>query len=172
MIVFDKEESLYIHELAIIQNNKNIEFGKNIIIDPYVFIDAAKKIIIGNNVHISMFSMLTGGEDIIIGDFVTISSHCNIMSGSDDFTSSKIGNPTTYDSFRCIKRAPVVINNFCRIGTESIIMPGVTIGEGAVVGANSVVTKNLEPFGIYIGNKKIGKRNQKEIYSEYEKIQK
>ena len=106
--------------------------------------------------------------DIIIGDFVTISSHCNIMSGSDDFTSPKIGNPTTHESFREIKRGEINIGNFCRIGTESIIMPGVTIGEGAVVGANSVVTKNLDPFGIYIGNKKIGERNKKEIEKEYD----
>lgn len=161
-------DSVTIHDLAIIQQVKNIKFGKNIIIDPYVFIDAAKNIKIGSNVHISMFSMLTGGENIIIGDFVTISSHCNIMSGSDDFTSPKIGNPTTHESFREIKRGEINIGNFCRIGTESIIMPGVTIGEGAVVGANSVVTKNLDPFGIYIGNKKIGERNKKEIEKEYD----
>ena len=46
---------------------------------------------------------------------------------------------------------PVTIGNDVWIGMRSIIMPGVTIGEGAVIGAGSVVTKNIPPYSIAVG---------------------
>jgi galactoside O-acetyltransferase len=46
----------------------------------------------------------------------------------------------------------------------------VVIGEGAMVGANSVVTKDLQPWGIYVGNKKVGERNKEEVLKNYEKF--
>ncbi|MCR5303076.1 MAG: acyltransferase, partial [Lachnospiraceae bacterium] len=48
------------------------------------------------------------------------------------------------------------------IGANCTLLPGVTIGEGAVVGANALVTKDLEPWGIYVGSpaKKIGEREK------------
>ena len=42
-------------------------------------------------------------------------------------------------------------------------MPGVTIGEGAGVGANSVVTRDLEPWGVYIGNRRYRERNREAV---------
>jgi len=44
----------------------------------------------------------------------------------------------------------------------------VTIGEGAMVGANSVVTRDLEPWGIYVGNKRIAERNKHAVLENYE----
>jgi maltose O-acetyltransferase len=54
----------------------------------------------------------------------------------------------------------VVIGDRVWIGYRAIVLPGVTIGEGAVVGAGSVVTKNVEPYAIMAGNpaRKIGER--------------
>lgn len=56
------------------------------------------------------------------------------------------------------------------IGGNSVILPGVTIGEGASVGAGSVVTKDLEPWGVYVGNKRIGWRNKEEVLKNYKKF--
>ena len=46
----------------------------------------------------------------------------------------------------------VTIEDDCKIGTNSIIMPGVTIGKGSMVGANTVVTKDIPPDSLVIGN--------------------
>ena len=51
-----------------------------------------------------------------------------------------------------------------------MILPGVNIGEGAMVGANSTITKDLEPWGIYVGNKKISERNKEEVLKNYERF--
>lgn len=60
----------------------------------------------------------------------------------------------------------VIIGNRVWIGYRAIVLPGVTIGEGAVIGAGAVVTKNVEPFSIVAGNpaRKIGERTQKLTY--------
>lgn len=147
---------------------ENIEFGKYIIIDDFVLIYAKEKINIGNYVHIANFSSITGGNQLFIGNYAAISQGCRILTATDDFTQWGFGNSTIDNEYRNIKSAPIIINDFCVIGANSVVLPGVTIGEGATVGANSVVTKSLEPWGIYIGNKKIGERSTKEVLQNYE----
>jgi acetyltransferase-like isoleucine patch superfamily enzyme len=146
---------------------ENIQFGENIIIDDFVFIYATKKIVIGNNVHIACFSSITGGAEIEIGNYCAVSQGCRILAGTDDFKYWGFGNSTIKEKYRNAKRAPIKICDFSIIGANSVVLPGVTIGEGATVGACSVVTRDLEPWGIYIGNKKIGERDKKGVLENY-----
>lgn len=149
---------------------KNIEFGKYVIIDDFVLIYAKEKMKIGNFVHIANFTSISGSEQLIVGDFAAISQGCRILTATDDFQEWGFGNSTVSDGFRNVKSLPIEIGKFCIVGANSVVLPGVMIGEGATVGANSVVTKNLEPWGIYIGNKKIGERNKEEVLKNYEKF--
>jgi galactoside O-acetyltransferase len=148
---------------------ENIQFGKSIIIDDFVFIYARNKIKIGNNVHIASFTSITGGESFTMEDFSGLASGVRIITGSDDFKDWGFGNPTINETFRNVRRAPVYIDKFCIIGANSVILPGVTVQEGATVAAGSVVTKDLEPWGIYIGNRKVGERNKKGVLANYQK---
>jgi galactoside O-acetyltransferase len=149
---------------------ENIEFGKNIIIDDFVLIYAKEKITIGNYVHIANFTSITGGNKLIVGNYAAISQGCRILSATDDFKEWGFGNSTVANEYRNIKSALITIGDFCIIGANSVVLPGVTIGEGSTVGANSVVTKDLEPWGIYIGNKRVGERNKEEVLKNYEKF--
>lgn len=147
-----------------------IQFGKFIIIDDFVFIYANKESKIGDYVHIASFSSISGKEAFILEEFSTLSSGVRIFTSTDDFKEWGFGNSTISDRFRNVYSAPVKIEKFAIIGANSVVLPGVTIGEGAAVGACSVVTKDLEPWGIYIGNKKIGVRNKELILKNYEKF--
>ncbi|MFN6487272.1 MULTISPECIES: acyltransferase [unclassified Nostoc] len=169
---FDKYEipSVNTFEYTKIVGIENIEFGKNIIIDDFVFIYAKKLVKIGNNVHIASFTSITGGEHFSMEDFSALSSGVRILTGSDDFKHWGFGNSTIDEKYRNTKRAPIHIGKFCVIGANSVILPGVTVGEGATVGAGSVVTKNLDPWGIYVGNRKIGEREQVAVLNNYEKF--
>ncbi|MCC5665334.1 acyltransferase [Nostoc sp. CHAB 5784] len=149
---------------------ENIEFGSNIIIDDFVFIYAKKTIKIGSYVHIASFASITGGECFTMEDFSGISSGVRIFTGSDDFQEWGFGNPTIDEKYRNTKRESVQIGKFCVIGANSVILPGVTVGEGATVGAGSVVTKNLDAWGIYVGNRKIGERDRIGVLNNYEKF--
>ena len=146
----------------------NIDFGKNIIIDDFVLIYAQEKMKIGNYVHIANFTSITASKHIMLGDYSAISQGCRLLTATDDFKDWGFGNSTINNEFRHLKSGKIEIGNFCIIGANSVVLPNVTIGEGATVGANSVITKDLDPWGIYIGNKKIGERNMKSVLKNYD----
>lgn len=139
----------------------SLKYGYPVRIDDFCVLSG--KIKIGNYVHISCFTSMTGGGEIIIEDFVGVSQGCRILTASDDFLDWGFGNPTIDKKYRNVKEAPVKICELAIVGANSVICPGVTIGKGASVTANSVVTWNLEPFGIYSNNRKIGERDKEKI---------
>lgn len=155
------------YEYTKILHENNIIWGKNIIIDDFVFISIKDKLKIGNYVHISCFTSIVGAKSVIINDFAAISHGCRLFTSSDDFKDWGFGNPTVPFKYRNVKSSQISIGKFCIIGANSVILPGVTIGEGTTVGANSVVTKDLKPWGVYIGNKRIKERNKEAVLKNY-----
>ena len=147
---------------------ENIEFGHDIIIDDFVFIYAKKKIRIENYVHIAAFASITGGEEVVLSDFSGISSGCRIFTATDDFSGPGFGNPTVPAEFRNTRRAPVTLGRFAIVGANSVILPGVTLGEGVSVGANSLITRDLDPWGIYVGNRRVGERDKTGVIAGFE----
>jgi acetyltransferase-like isoleucine patch superfamily enzyme len=149
---------------------EHIEFGHDVIIDDFVFIYATNTITIGNYVHIASFTSITGGGVLRIADFANISSGVRIATGSDDFKDWGFGGPPMPEKYRNVVRGRIQIGKFCVIGANSVILPNVAIGEGVSIGAASVVTRDLEPWGIYIGNKRVGERNKAAILKNYEQF--
>jgi galactoside O-acetyltransferase len=148
----------------------NITFGTNIIIDDFTFIYAVKRVRIGSYAHIACFSSITGGERFDMGELSSLSQGVRILTGTDDFEGWGLGNPTVDEKYRNVKRAPINIGRFCIVGANSVILPGVTIGEGAMVGACSVVTRDLKPWSVYIDNMKVRERDKKTVLNNYEKF--
>ena len=64
------------------------------------------------------------------------------------FYGSQILPEGTYE----IRYGDITLENDSYVGANTVVLPGVTIGEGAVVGANSLVDRNLKPWGIYFGS--------------------
>lgn len=146
---------------------ENIDFGEYIIIDDFALIYAKEKITIGNYVHIASFSSISGGGELIMEDFSGLASGCRIVTGSDDFKEWGFGNPTIAAEYRNVKIGKVKIEKFAIIGSNSVILPDVIIGQGVAVAAGSIVSKSLEPWGIYVGNKKVGERNKEDVLKNY-----
>jgi maltose O-acetyltransferase len=110
------------------------------------------KIKVGRDAVINTGCLLDGRRGIVIGDNVTISWDACILTlqhDPDDAMFSTVG-------------APVRIEDYAWIATRAIIMPGVRVGKGAIVGANAVVTKDVDDFTIVAGNpaRPIRKRSQ------------
>lgn len=166
------ENNIRIFKPCVILGFENIEWGKNIMIDHYVTIDARKqKVKFGDYIHIPIYSSITGGGGFAMGNFATLSHGVRIVSSSDDFTGWGFGNPTIPAEFRNIKSAPITIGDFCVIGAESVILQGVNIAEGATVGANATITKSLDAWCVYVGaNKKIGNRDKEGVMATYKKF--
>lgn len=146
---------------------EHIQFGEHVIIDDFVLIYARERMQIGSFVHIASFTSISGSGPFSMGDFSGLSSGCRILTGSDDFRDWGFGNPTIADKFRNLEMAPVSIKRFSVVGANSVVLPGVTIGEGVAVAANSLVTKDLKPWGIYLGNRRIGERNRDGVLKSF-----
>lgn len=144
----------------------NIAIGDNVIIDDFVFINASEKTFkIGSYVHISSFTSIVGGGECIIDDFSGISGGVRIYTSNEDYFGSCLTNPTVPYPWRKKINDKVHVGKHVLIGANSVIIPGVTIGEGAIVGALSLVKDNLEPWTIYAGSpaKPIKKRLKEDI---------
>ena len=115
-----------------------------------------RSISIGANTIINRECQLDGREGLEIGENVSISPCCTILSAGHDPQSPDFGG----------KNGRVIIGDRVWLGTRSMILPGVKLGEGAVVGAGSVVTRDVEPFTIVAGSpaRAIGVRNQDLVY--------
>ncbi len=104
---------------------------------------------IGNNVLVGahiFFASYVGGE-ITIGNDTLIADRVKIYTMNHKF--ENINTPIRLQGGTY---APVKIGNDVWIGAESIILPGVTIGDGVVVGAGSVVSKDVPPYAMVAGN--------------------
>ena len=150
---------------------EHIRFGRNIIIDDFVLIYAADEHVIGDYVHIASFTSITGGGKFYMGDFTTVSSGCRIFTGTDDFTGTGLVNSTIPAEYRSVTRGRVVLERHAAIGSNTVVLPNVTVGEGCAVGAGSVVTRDLEPWGIYVGSpaRRVRDRPREKIL-EYERL--
>jgi acetyltransferase-like isoleucine patch superfamily enzyme len=154
-------------------------FGKNSIIDRPLTIRGAKYISIGKNVLIGRRVVLTAfdaylnkkftpeiiiSDDVEIGDDSHITCLNNIYIGKGVLTGKKIlitdnAHGLFIESDLAIEpknripvsKGAVVIEDYVWIGEKASIMPGVTVGRGAIIGANAVVTKNIPPYSIAAG---------------------
>ena len=110
-----------------------LKFGKNVQINDYVHITAMKSVLIGNNVLIA--------SKVYISDC----SHGSYAGDEND------SNPNSIPSERPLFAKPVFISDNVWLGEFVSVLPGVTIGKGTIVGANSVVSKNLPDYVIAVG---------------------
>jgi chloramphenicol O-acetyltransferase type B len=107
-------------------------------------------------------------DKLYIGDYVCIGAETIILMGGNnthrlDWFSSYPFIDKIVDAYE--KRGDTIIRDGVWLGMRSMIMPGVTVGEGAVIAANSIVTKDVESYTIVAGNpaKEIRKRFSEEI---------
>lgn len=125
--------------LKITTYDKNSKFECNI------YISDSTKIRIGKYVRINENVFLQGS--IEIGDYVMIAPNVSIYSKTHVYNDTGIPMVKCGDS----ETKPVVIEDDVWIGINSVILPGVRIEKGSIIGANSVVTKNVKAYSIVGG---------------------
>lgn len=139
--------------LAKIINTLNVSLNHRVIIDDFTFISAfGEPVSIGKFVHIASFCSVTGTGGFIMEDFAGFAAGVRVSTSDEDYSGgSSLTNPTIPPEFRNVRSKLVTIQKHAIIGTNTVILPGVTVGEGCAVGANSVITKDLEPWTICVG---------------------
>lgn len=173
-IILTKLKNFYLSTHFFIQKKKLEKngsiFGNNCFVDPTVRIDIQgnSRIVIGNNVKILNDSWLIteDNDELIIGDNTFISQNVvisgNVKIGSNVLIAGYVSIIDANHNFDDItknineqggNKLPIVIGNDVWIGTHSIILQGVKIGDHSIIGANTTITKDIEPYSVVIGPK-------------------
>ncbi|MBI2051550.1 acyltransferase [Candidatus Roizmanbacteria bacterium] len=115
-----------------------------------------RNIVIGEDTIIGEGAVLDGRDKLVIGNHVAFASEVAVYNSKHDIDD---------EDFSPVD-APVAIKDYVFIGPRAIILPGVTIGEGAIVAAAAVVTKDVAPYTVVAGipAKQIGERKLKDLH--------
>jgi galactoside O-acetyltransferase len=130
----------------------NIVLGDHVRIDGFSSLIAPHgRIRIGSRVHIATGCMLGGRAGIELGDYSSLSQGVRLFTAIDDFSGKKLSNATVPPDYAGVQEAPIVVGRYVPIGSGSLVLPSVTIGEGAAVSAMSLINRSLDAWTIYAG---------------------
>jgi len=147
-----RQETPFIHSHALVES-EHIGPGTRI----WAFAHVLRGAVIGADCNICDHSYID--EDVVIGDRVTIKGQVAIIDGMRIEDDVFIGPNATFtndrfprsrqESWECER---MVIGRGASIGSGAVFVPGVNVGEGAMVGAGAVVTQDVPPFTVVVGN--------------------
>jgi acetyltransferase-like isoleucine patch superfamily enzyme len=129
-----------------------VRVGNHVAIDSGLYLTTATTI--GDYAHLGPYLTVIGGAQstLLVEDFVTIAAGSRLICGSDEFGGEGLTSVTVPEEFRdAVELGTIRCARFAGIGTNAVVMPNVTIAEGSVIGACALVTKDTEPWTIYVG---------------------
>jgi galactoside O-acetyltransferase len=163
-------KNVQISRYSRIYNANNIVIGNNVRIDDFCLLSAStdKPFVIEDYIHISAGACIYGAAGIHIKSFSNISVGVKVFTMSDSFCGNYLVGPTVPKEYRNVIESPLLIEKHTVIGANSVVLPGITIGEGVAIGANSLVNKDCEEWTIYVGTplRKLKKRERKVLELE------
>lgn len=139
-----------VHPRAMVQLSRYIRFGMRTEIHPYsrVIIREGGRLEMGERCVLQAFARIgVGAADVRIGDHVRVASNTSLL-GSDHRYDDRETPVHLQD-----RRTPgLEIGDDVWIGTNSVVLPGVNIGRGAIIGAGTVLTEDVPEFAVVVGN--------------------
>lgn len=130
----------------ILRTKARLLFGRKIHVFGNFTVLVPKNVRIGENCSINHGVFILGRTGVVIGDNVSLSARCMLMDAGLDITNFRHAATKEH-----VER-PIIIKSGSWIGAGAIVLSGVTIGERCIIGAGSVVTKDIPDFSIAVGN--------------------
>lgn len=121
------------------------KIGERCTVQPSFRCDYGYNIFLGDDVFINYDTVILDGAHVTIGNRVFIGPQCGFYTAIHPFSVSE-------RNLGLERALPITIHDNVWIGGKVCILPGVTVGEGAVVGAGSIVTKDVPPYTVVAGN--------------------
>lgn len=128
-----------------------VHIGDNCIIDDFTYISTS--LYLDNYVHIASGSKLIGGRrsSVKMACFSTLAPNVVLSAGSDDYYGG-IATPFVPTHYKgAVEYGTIAIGRHCIIGSGAVVLPDVTIADGAAVGALSLVKRSLRSWTLYAG---------------------
>jgi len=154
-------ENVILYPLCKIVRAERLEIDDYSRIFDFAFVDAGAGTKIGKYSFITWQAVIEGNAKAFIGDRCFVGPGAKLLTSTYELN-GYYANEKLPEEVRMTQYGDIIIEDDAYIGANAIVMPGVKIGEGAVVGANSLVNHNLKPWGIYFGSpvKLIGMREK------------
>lgn len=145
-------DDVIIDKDTVFKHSDEIIIGKHVAIDKGFY--CTTKLNVGDYIHIAPYVTTIGSKlsNIILNHFSFIAAGTKLVAGSELYTEDGLIGPTIPIKYRNIKYSTITFEKFSGCGVNCVILPDVTLAEGSVIGANSVVTKSTEPWTVYVGN--------------------
>jgi acetyltransferase-like isoleucine patch superfamily enzyme len=156
-------ENVAVNRSVLFYSPKNVFLGDNVRIDGFCILSAGSDgIVLDEHVHLSAYCFLVGARGRIhLQAYSGMASRSTLYTATDDFREGYLTGPTVPAKYRKVRGGDIILGRHGLIGAGSIVLPGVTIGEGAAVGALSLVRKDVPAFALVAGNplRTLGRRN-------------
>lgn len=145
-------QNVKISRYSRIYNPESIVIGNNVRIDDFCLLSAGNNpFIIEDNIHISAGVYIYGTSGFHIQSYSNISAGVKIFTVNDDYSGNYLVGPMVSEEHRNVKKEPVLIQKYCVIGANSVVLPGCNLEEGVAIGANSFVNNPCKEWTIYVG---------------------
>ena len=144
---------------VLIDQNVFIAYPEKTELKEFSYIDKnvtimSKSCLVGRRVHIAPRVLISGGGDFEIEDYACIATGSNIITSTEVLKDgARCSGPMVDPSQRNVFRGKVLIKKDAFIGANVTVLPGVVVAEGSVAGAGITLSKNTEPWGVYLGSK-------------------
>lgn len=144
-------DGVAVYEDVLFMSPERIQLREGVRIDAFVKLEGGQGLTIGKYVHIASFAHVgIGGGVCSIGDFAAVASGARILTGSNQPEGQSM-SAAAPSLMQVVSRAETCIGEYAFVGVNAVIMPGVRIGDRAVVGAGAVVTKDVPAGAIVAG---------------------
>ena len=139
---------------------ETVEIGEHTRVCDFVFIWGGISSKIGRYVDMQPHVTIWGGGEIVIGDYVSVGVSTVLLTAGYSYKEGLRMVDGRPDNETLAQYGKLIIEDDVYIGASCTLLSNITIGKGSIIGANSLVNKDTEPFGIYVGSpaKKIGVR--------------
>lgn len=146
-------QNVQLSRAAIILSPENIILRDFCRVDAFSILSAGSTgcIDLGRYVHVGNSCFVAGASGVTLEDFAGLSPGVRLFSESDDFSGQAMAHPTIPARYRSVTKAPILLRQHSLVGSGSVVLPGAELGEGAAVGALSLVSTSLPAWGIYAG---------------------
>jgi galactoside O-acetyltransferase len=141
--------NVLISKKASIYTPEKISIGDNVRIDDFCILSGT--ITFGSHIHISPYAAIFGRLGVTFEDYSNLSARSSIYSAMDDISGDFLAGPVHPASSINVTGGEVRVSKYVSICANCIIFPNITLEEGVVVGAFSLVNKSLPAWGIYVG---------------------
>ena len=140
-----------IHERVTLVGIENISIGSHVRIDPEVILLATGPLTIGCYTHIAPGVFIAAKAGFEMKNFANIAHGARIYTVNDDYSGEHLMGPTIPAELLSLSTGAVLMQEHSTVGAGAIVMPGVTMADGSVLGALSLLGKPTQPWTIYGG---------------------